>query len=444
MRGALYLLLLVAWPLLAASPPNIVIILADDFGYGDVSAYGGPVATPNLDRLAREGTRFTRGYVAAPICSPSRCGLITGQHPGRWRITSFLQTRKGNRACEQDDFLDPKAPSLPRVLKAAGYATAHVGKWHLGGGRDVTNAPLFAAYGYDVGFGTYESPEPHPDITASNWIWSAHDPVKRWDRTRWMVDRTLDFLRERKGTPCFINLWLDDTHVPFHPSREQLAAVGVKAEKPTDRQRLRAVLHEMDLQIGRFMEGLRQLGIDEQTLVLFLGDNGALPHFDQTRNGGLRGSKLSLYEGGIRVPLMARWPGHIPAGVNEETVLSALDFFPTLCDIAHARLPANYQSDGRNVSAALFGKTPVRKKPLFFEYGRNTNSFTYPQDPRHRSPNVAVLDGKWKLLVNSDGTGAELYDMAADPKETTDLASDNGPQVRRLTTAALAWRRSLP
>jgi arylsulfatase A-like enzyme len=442
---AWWLLLLFACSLGAASPPNIVIILADDFGYGDVSAYGGPIPTPNLDRLASEGTRFTQAYVAAPICSPSRCGLFTGQHPGRWRITSFLQTRKGNRACEQDDFLDPGAPSLPRVLKAAGYATAHVGKWHLGGGRDVSNAPPFAAYGYDVALGTYESPEPHPDITATNWIWSAHDPVKRWDRTRWMVDRTLDFLRQRKGTPCFVNLWLDDTHTPFHPSAEQLAAIGVKAEKPTDQQRFRAVLHEMDRQIGRFMEGLREMGIDQNTLVVFLGDNGPLPHFGQTRNGGLRGSKLSLYEGGIRVPLIARWPGHVPAGrVNQQTVISALDLFPTLCELAKAKLPARERFDGVDIRPALFGRTPTRTKPLFFEYGRNTNSFTFPRDAHHRSPTVAIRDGKWKLLVNSDGTGAELYDIPADPKEATDLASENRQQVRRLTQAALAWRRSLP
>ncbi len=164
--------------------PNIIVILADDFGWGDLGCYGGKLPTPRLDAMALEGTRFTQFYVAAPICSPSRAGLITGQFPARWRITSFLQTRKGNRACEQADFLTTNAPSLPRVLQAAGYATAHIGKWHLGGGRDVTNAPPFAAYGYDTGFGTYESPEPHPDITTTNWIWTPRDKVKRWDRTQ--------------------------------------------------------------------------------------------------------------------------------------------------------------------------------------------------------------------------------------------------------------------
>src|SRR6476646_8189761 len=138
-------------------PPNIIIVLSDDLGPGDLSCYGGKTPTPNLDRMAKEGVRFKCYYAAAPICSPSRCGLITGQFPGRWRITSYLQTRAGNKACEQDDFLDPNAPSLARALRAAGYRTAHIGKWHLGGGRDVAAAPKFAAYGYDVGLGTWES-----------------------------------------------------------------------------------------------------------------------------------------------------------------------------------------------------------------------------------------------------------------------------------------------
>lgn len=153
--------------------PNILLILVDDLGWGDPSCYGGAgVPTPSMDRLVREGTRFTQFYVSSPICSASRCGLMTGKFPARSRITSYLQTRAGNRQCEQADFLDPKAPSFVRAFKEAGYATVHVGKWHLGGGRDVTDAPKFAAYGYDLGLGTYESRKPQARRA------SAHFPIR--------------------------------------------------------------------------------------------------------------------------------------------------------------------------------------------------------------------------------------------------------------------------
>ncbi len=436
-------LILLSLSAVAAERPNIIVVLADDFGYGDVSAFGGAVPTPQLDRMASEGTRFTQFYVASPICSPSRAGLITGQFPARWRITSFLKSRKGNAGCEQADFLDTNAPSLPRTLKAAGYATAHVGKWHLGGGRDVTNAPKFAAYGYDVGLGTYESPEPHPDITATNWIWSAHDKVKRHERTRWMVDRTIEFIRDRKGTPCFVNLWLDDTHTPYVPSREQLIAAGVKAENPTERQKYRAVLVDMDKQIGRLLDRLHEIGATN-TLVLFLGDNGALPTFGN-RNGKLRASKLSLYEGGIRVPFIAHWPGHIPqSAVNETSVLAAVDFAPTLCNIAKAPLPRNVTFDGEDISSALFGRGFARTKPLFWEYGRNTNWFKFPAAVRDRSPNIAVREGAWKLLINADGSNAELYDVVADPGENQNVVAKESTIAKRLREKALEWRKSVP
>lgn len=436
-----------AAPLSAAERPNVIIVLADDFGWGDPSCYGGTLAdTLHLDRMAREGIRFTQFTVASPICSPSRCGLVTGQFPGRWRVTSFLQTRAGNRACGQADFLDPKAPSLPRALKQAGYATAHVGKWHLGGGRDVADAPKFAAYGYDRGLGTWESPEPHPDITATDWIWSDKDPVKRWDRTKWMVDRTLDFLRDNADRPCFVNLWLDDTHTPWVPTAadQRPGKGGRTVGKGDNPDRFRGVLVEMDRQVGRLLDALRAKKAGRPTVVLFLGDNGPLPTFDQKRAAGLRGSKLSLYEGGIRVPFIAWGPGVVPAGVtNDTTALSAVDLFPTLAKLCEAELPAGYTPDGEDLGDALRGKTPARTKPLYWEYGRNDKSFAYPGG-KNRSPNVAVRDGNWKLLVNADGTGAELYDLAADPAETRNRAADYSDVAKRLTDAALTWRKSLP
>jgi arylsulfatase A-like enzyme len=392
--------------------------------------------------MPSEGIRFTQYYSAAPICSPSRTGILTGMYPARWRITSYLQTRKGNAACGQADFLDPKAPSLARTLKAAGYATGHFGKWHLGGGRDVTNAPAFRAYGFDEHASTYESPEPHADITATNWIWSGHDKVKRWERTAFFVEKTLDLLRRHKGRqPCFVNLWPDDVHTPFVPSEERLAEYP---NGPEQQRKFRAVLDEYDRALGRLFAGLKELGLDENTMVIFTSDNGAMPTFNGKRSGPLRGSKLSLYEGGIRMPFLVRWPGHVPAGrVDEESVLSAVDLFPSLCSIAKAELPKKGAGDGEDVSGALLGKPGARRGTLFWEYGRSPDSFGYPQG-KDRSPNVAVREGKWKLLINADGSGPELYDLTADTAEQTNLAGNEPALTRRLSATALNWRKSLP
>ena len=437
------LLLAAAPPAAAADRPNVVVVFVDDFGWGDPSCYGNTrQKTPNIDRMARDGVRFTQGYVASPICSPSRCGLITGQFPARWKITSFLQTKAGNRACEMADFLDPNAPSLPRVLRAAGYATAHVGKWHLGGGRDVTDAPKFREYGYDLGLGTYESPEPAAALGLKTTPWGKDvepQQVPRHDRSRWMVDQTLAFLKDNKAKPCFVNLWLDDTHTPFSPSEEQMKAV----RKDGDGEQLvryKAVLAETDRQVGRLLDGLA--GTD--TLVLLIGDNGASQPFARERVAGLRGQKLSLYEGGVRVPFVAWRPGKLKPAVNDKTVVSTLDLMPSLAALCGAKLPAGYAGDGEDMSAALRGETPARTRPLFWEYGRNDKSFAYPKDDTHRSPNVAVRDGDWKLLVNADGSRAELYDLAADPKEAKNLAASKPDVAKRLTDAALKWRKSLP
>lgn len=420
----------------AGEKPNIVFILTDDMGYGDVGCNGGKfVPTPNIDRLAQDGTRFTQFSVASPICSPSRAALTTGMFPARWRLTSYLQTKAGNRACQQADFLDSKAPSVARALKEAGYATAHFGKWHMGGGRDVKNAPPITAYGFDEYASTWESPDPHPDITATNWIWSPKDKVKRWNRTAFFVDKAIDFLRRHQDRPCYVNVWPDDVHTPW--------VYADDAPKGDTLKNLRPVLAEYDRQIGRLMAGLAELGIAERTVVVFTSDNGPLPTFGR-RAGMFRGSKLSLYEGGVREPFIVRWPGHVPTGrVDEQSVLNGVDLFPSFCALAGAALPAGARLDGQDVTSAWFGKPLSRSAPLFWEYGRNNKSFSYPEG-RNRSPNVAVREANWKLLVNADGSGAELYDLAVDPGETRNLAAQRPAISGRLRDQALAWRKSLP
>lgn len=425
----------------AQSRPNIIVILTDDMGYGDISCTNGTYSTPYIDRLALEGRTFTQYYSASPICSPSRAGITTGMAPAKWNITSFLQKRADNKLCEQADFLSAEAPSLARCLQKAGYATAHFGKWHMGGGRDVDNAPPITAYGFDEYKSTWESPDPDPLLTATNWIWSDVDSVKRWDRTRYFVDQTLHFLEKHQGQPCYINLWPDDVHTPWVGGDER---VGKYPGDPQDEKSFMTVLAEYDKQIGRLMDGLRQLGIEDNTLVIFTSDNGPLPNFRNDRSAAMRGSKLSLYEGGIRMPFIVRWPDKVPAGTTDSgSVLCATDLFPTLCAIAGASLPHNYVSDGEDISHVLLGKPFKRKKILYWEYGRNEQSFKYPNG-KDRSPSLAIRDGKWKLLMNKDKSQMELYKIEFDPNETVNMVELEPQIAARLARKLQEWWEELP
>ncbi|MFT4094271.1 MAG: sulfatase-like hydrolase/transferase [Niabella sp.] len=423
--------------------PNIIIILTDDMGYSDIGCFGGNfVPTPHIDQLAKNGLKLTQYYSAAPICSPSRAGLITGNYPGRWNFCTFLDTKKHNKNAEQADFLDPAAPTIAHFFKRAGYATGHFGKWHLGGGRDVTNAPAFEWYGFDEHASTYESPDPDPLITATNWIWSDKDSIKRWDRSKYFVDKTLDFLSRHKDQPCFINLWPDDVHTPWVPRPE-----GDTATYPKNRQEeaaFKGVLKEYDIQIGRLLEGIKKLGIGQNTIIIFTSDNGPLPSFRGNRAGGLRGSKLSLYEGGIRMPFIISWPGHIEKGkADSVSMVTSLDLLPTLSAMSGISLPQDYKGDGVDRSAVFSGLASSRPKDMFWEYGRNDIAYAYPKG-KDKSPNLAMRSGNWKLLMNNDGSDKQLYNVIKDPDETTNVTSENLGIVEELQKKLAQWWLQLP
>lgn len=422
-------------------PPHIIFILTDDMGYGDISCYNGDYQTPNIDRLAAGGRRYTNYYSPSPICSPSRVGFMTGMSPARWNITSYLQKKKDNRLCEQADYLATKAPSVARLLQSKGYATAHFGKWHMGGGRDVDDAPSIKEYGFDEYSSTWESPDPDPLLTATDWIWSAKDSIKRWERSGYFVDKTLAFLAKNKEKPCFINLWPDDVHTPWVPGDEQTGFY------PKDRQgeiNFRAVLKEYDRQVGRLIDGINKLGIGENTLIVFTSDNGPLPSFKGSRAAGLRGTKLSLYEGGIRMPFIVWWPAHVAAGTIDSTsVITGTDLLPAFCKIAGIKLPAHLKPDGEDISNVLLGTPAIRKKAIFWEYGRNDSSFAYPQG-RDRSPNLALREGNWKLLMNASGTGRQLYNIAQDPYEKNNVYDAHLQIALALEKKLMKWKKSLP
>lgn len=445
-------------PARRASRPNIVFVLIDDLGYGDFSCTGNrDVETENIDRLAAEGVRFTQFYVSSPICSPSRTAFLTGQYPARHRMHSYLNDRANNQRRGMPDWLDANAPSMARTLKQAGYATAHVGKWHLGGGRDVGDAPLPQAYGFDESLTSFEGLGDRlliKDDNLSNQNAKLGNGKIEWfekyELTREYVNRSIDFITRKQTQPFYLQLWLCDVHDGHFPSKESLARFAGKGRSEDDRK-FYAVLDEMDKELGRLFAAIDKLGLAENTLIVLTGDNGptAWPAYYQRgveppgSTAGDRGRKWSLYEGGIRQPLIVRWKGRVPAGrVNETTLVTAVDFFPTLCRLTNTALPQG-NFDGEAMQAAWLGKAQPRKRPVFWEYGRDAG-YLKPGRESDQSPTLALREGDWKLLCNADGTGAELYDLKRDPRETNNLITAQSKRAAAMQKRLLAWQQSLP
>ena len=432
----------------AASRPNILFILADDLGWGDLSCYGNrKFKTPALDRLAREGTLFTQYYQGGSVCSPSRCTLMTGRWPAEFRIHGHYATHELNVQRDMSDFLDPTAVTLPKLLQRAGYATAHVGKWHLG--RPPGAAEGLKAYGFDD----------------ARWIDAlgdiAGEDVSLWGITnrprasRVLVDAAIEVLQRAKTSadqPWFCQLWLNDPHAPLAPSLEQ--------RKPFRRMEpegftapievFAGTVTEMDRQVGRLLAKLDELGLAQNTIVIFSSDNG--PEDILIGNatwsgagsaGPLRGRKRSLYEGGVRVPFLVRWPAGVPAGqVNDRSVISGADLLPTLCELAGAVVPDEVKATlrGQSVAAAWRGDRGFqRSKPLTWEW-----RFQIFNHPWNCSPMLSIREGQWKLLLNRDRSRVELYDIPADPMEQHNLAAQHAEVVAGLAEKVLAWQKTLP
>lgn len=445
----------VAGVIAPAIPPNVVLILADDMGF-DLGCYGGDIATPNLDRLAGEGIRFGQGYVASPICSPSRVGIATGQHPSRHLIFSYIHTRQRQRELGMRDWLDPKAPLIARAFKDAHYATAHFGKWHMGGGRDVGDAPLPTEYGFDESYTSFEGlgdrvlPPGALSTQSAKLGRGRISYAPQAELSEIFVNRALDFVRRNQSRPFYLQLWTNDVHDPFAPKLELMKKYE-RFSANKYQQQYYAMLDEMDRQIGRLIDGIDAMGLAERTIVVFLSDNGptAWPRYYKEglqppgRTGGLRGRKWSLYEGGVRVPFIVRWKGRIPAGrLDNDTIISSLDLFPSLTRMAGVKA-TNVNFDGEDMSAALLGNPRARRKDLFWEYGRDA-TFIYPGEPRDRSPNLALRSGNWKALVNDNGSRLELYDLSRSREESENMAAREPRRAKQMAERLLAWRRSLP
>jgi len=428
-----------------------VLVFIDDMGWGDFSCFGNEAAaTPNVDRLAREGLRFEQFYVNSPICSPSRVAISTGQYPQRWRITSYLAHRKQNARRGMAQWLDPAAPMLARALQRRGYATGHFGKWHMGGQRDVDDAPPITAYGFDRSLTNFEGMGPKllpltlkPGQAAPKKIWAGAERLG--DGHRWMlrseitggfVDAAVRFVDEAaaKGKPFYVNVWPDDVHSPFWPPVTRWA--------DSRRALYLAVLEEMDRQLGRLFARIEQdPRLRDNTLVLICSDNG--PEKGAGSAGPLRGHKTQLFEGGVRSSLVVWGPGLVNGAgvVNQRSVFSAIDLVPSLLEVAGAAAPAGVSFDGEPLTQALLGREQrSRRAPICFRRPPDRDRFYGVDD----LPDLAIRDGRWKLLCEYDGGDPQLYDLAGDRGETRDLARDHPDVVMRLRDHLLGWHRSMP
>jgi len=439
----------------AAQRPHIVLVLIDDMGWGDLSCFGNPDAqTPHIDRLAAEGVRFTQFYVGSPICSPSRCALTTGQYPQRWRITSYLNNRADNARRGVSNWLDPNAPTLPRLLKQAGYATGHFGKWHLGGQRDVDDAPPITDYGFDTSLTNFEGMGAKllpltlkPGQSEPGRIWADAErlgqPVTwklRSQITGGFVEAAIPFLDQsaERDQPCYINLWPDDVHTPLWPPVEHWAE--------GKRGLYLAVLVEMDRQLGKLFDHIRDTpNLRDNTLILVCSDNGHEPGAGSA--GPFRGAKTRLYEGGIRSPLVVWGPGLIKSEhrgkVNQISVLSAYDLVPSLLTLAGVSTPADISFDGEDLSATLVGRE-ARSRTAPICWRRPPDRKNAPPALSAPQPDLAIRRGDWKLLCDYDGRHPELYQLLQDPREANNVAAQHPDVVRQLTALVVAWHRSLP
>jgi len=438
-----------------AENPNVILVFIDDMGWADFSCFGNEDAkTPNIDRLAQEGIAFEHFYVNSPICSPSRVAISTGQYPQRWKISSYLSNRKDNERRGIANWLDLEAPMLSRIFHKGGYATGHFGKWHMGGQRDVSEAPLITEYGFDESITNFEglgarvlplkfSPgkiKPVPHNLGSDSL--GHGPVVWHDRayvTEKFVEAATVFATYAAANdrPFYLNLWPDDVHTPMHPPLDKWG----DGEK---RHLYLKVLETMDQQLGVLFDLIhKNKKLHDNTIILVCSDNGPEVGFGSA--GLLRGHKATLFEGGVRSSLIVWAPGLMAKDVqgtrNTESVFSAIDLVPSLLSLTGIKTPEDVAFDGENLAPVLMGRSKSsRQAPIYFRRPPDRKNFRHYKN----LPDLAVRNGKWKFYCDYDGSRPMLYDLIDDPSESTNLAESNIGLVKKLTTEMIAWNRTMP
>ncbi len=448
---SLHLLLFTA---VGAERPNVILVMCDDLGYGDPSCFNpdSPIRTPHIDAMAGNGLRFTRFYSAAPVCSPTRGSCLTGRHPYRYGIY-FANT----------GHMKPGEITLPELLKDQGYTTGHFGKWHLGtltttvkeanrgGPRGVKHFAPPSQHGYDESFVT-ESKVPtfDPMIKPADGGKHAWDQISDrssavaygthyWDHdgnpvtenlagddSAIIMDRAVPFIEQavKNKTPFFAAIWFHAPHLPVVAGEKHVAPY---LQYDVYQRNYYGCVTALDEQVGRLRGKLKELGVADDTMLWFCSDNGPEGRDGKAPGSAidLRGRKRSLYEGGVRVPGILEWPGHVSPGTTNVAAVTS-DFLPTTLDVLGKTYPGGRPVDGESLLDVVLGKSTSRVGPIGFQ----------------SSKQVAWHRGKYKIISSDQGKTWELYDLDADVRESNDIAGQHAPLVKRLVAEVTAWQRS--
>ena len=440
--------------------PNLVIIFTDDMGYADIGAYGcKDIPTPHIDRLAAEGTRFTSAYTVAPVCVPSRMGLMSGRFPARFGVFDNPIRQQQVQICQ----IWMQQITLADVLKKQGYRTATIGKWHLSGHSDFEFKPP-----HERGFDEFVG------VTGGlSSFWKGTELVRLKDGnyerfkspdylTNFFGTEACEFIQRQKDGPWFLYLAFNAPHAPLDGLDEDQAAIEAK-DISSNRRKYAAMVRAVDRNIGRVMEKIRELGLAGNTLVVFTNDNGGGGNniAIHTRNTAInipyRGHKFDVLEGGVRVPFIMHWPGQVPVGQTFDGIVSLVDVFPTFAKAAGASVPSDSAKaestvDGVDLLPFVKGEKSGHAHDILCWQQR---IWAKPNERKPGGPgypyNLAVRSGDWKAIKldqSFDGTNDsrawELYDLSRDPAELNDLASEFPEKVKELSDAFFAWQKQMP
>jgi len=414
-----------------AARPNIVFVLADDMGWTDLGCCGSKFyETPNIDRLAAQGMRFTDAYSACTVCSPSRACILTGQYPARLHITDWIAGHKRPfaklRVPDWTLRLSPEIPNVARVLKSAGYATASIGKWHLGPENCWPDRQ-----GFDLNVGGCDKGQP-PSYFAPYRIPTLTDGPDGEFLSERLTSEALTFIERNKGKPFFLYLPHYAVHTPIQAKPAVIAKYKARQDKsaPHHNPGYAALVESVDDSVGRLMRKLEELGLADHTIVVFTSDNGGL--IGCTSNAPLRAGKGSAYEGGVRVPLIVKWPGVAKPGSANHTPVIGADFFPTLLAMAGVRGPQSHTVDGESLVPLLRQSGTLARDTLYWHYPH--------YHPGGATPYGAIREGAFRLVEFYEDNRVELYDLSDDIGETKDLAASRPEKAAALRKRLAEWR----